>query len=369
MAQPETEGAERIILAGEERLESVIDSAPEMIFSLDPLNRVDLWNRGSKRLTGFDRAEVVNWSVDRLGVFDDPDQVLGLVDAARRRDVGDGKLTLRTKGYGKRVLSVSVSPLIDRQGKSHGVLFFGRDITPHMELHQKLLEGAAYLIWDADENAALGMFTEYLEMGYRGLLIARKSSLRRRLPGKNLETAWLVAGEGKGTRGLRVDRLVDKVAHFASFTERSIILLEGMHFLFGRLPFREFMDHIFRINERLIGTSCVLLIRLNPDLMSDEQVAMLESELTTLSSLEEDIMIEDRSSQLLRFVHEQNDRGSVVSIKKLMKELGLSYATVDSRLEDLEKKGLLFTRREGKVRAVYITDKGRSFITKGPIKD
>jgi predicted transcriptional regulator len=47
-----------------------------------------------------------------------------------------------------------------------------------------------------------------------------------------------------------------------------------------------------------------------------------------------------------------------------MKEFGIAYMTAANKIEVLEEKSLIITKREGKLRTIYITEKGKTLLHK-----
>ena len=47
-----------------------------------------------------------------------------------------------------------------------------------------------------------------------------------------------------------------------------------------------------------------------------------------------------------------------------MARFKIAYSTAAKRLEILEEKDLIFTKRQGKLRTVYISEKGKTFLHK-----
>ena len=94
-------------------------------------------------------------------------------------------------------------------------------------------------------------------------------------------------------------------------------------------------------------------------------MALIENELLILPSQKtEDLIIEDDLYNALKYIYEQNQNNAIVSVKKLMAKFSITYVTAASRLDSLESKGLIFTKKQGKIRAIFLTDKGKKLLHK-----
>jgi len=61
---------------------------------------------------------------------------------------------------------------------------------------------------------------------------------------------------------------------------------------------------------------------------------------------------------------EENKDNAIVSVKKVMARFKITYVTAASRLDSLESAGLIITKKQGKIRALFITEKGKKLYNK-----
>jgi predicted transcriptional regulator len=108
-----------------------------------------------------------------------------------------------------------------------------------------------------------------------------------------------------------------------------------------------------------------MFIRIDPSTVDNNKLAVFENELQNLPEQRvEDLIIEDYLYEKLKYIFEQNQINAIVSFKKIMNKFKISYVTAASRLDSLEKKGFIYTKKQGKLRAIFITDKGKSLLQK-----
>jgi len=147
--------------------------------------------------------------------------------------------------------------------------------------------------------------------------------------------------------------------------EETVILIERLDYLINKYSFEKVMDTLYEINDVIAKNSCLLLLRIDPATIETTKIALIENEFQMLPSQKiEGLTIEDEVHDILRFINEQNQNNAVVPIKKIMGKFTLAYSTVAKRLQVLEAKGLIFTKKQGKSRSVYISEKGKIFLHK-----
>jgi len=125
------------------------------------------------------------------------------------------------------------------------------------------------------------------------------------------------------------------------------------------------MDVLYEINDNITKNKCLLLLRIDPATIEKTQIALIENELQLLPSQKiEGLTIEDDVYDILRFIYEQNQNNAIVPIKKIMGRFKTCLFNGCKRLQVIETKGLIFTKKQGKTRTVTISDKGKTFIHK-----
>jgi predicted transcriptional regulator len=171
-------------------------------------------------------------------------------------------------------------------------------------------------------------------------------------------------GEGYDTiSDLRM--LLQKIKEICEKKKNVVILLERLDYLINKFSFEKVMDVLYEINDHISKNKCLLFLRIDPATITKTQMALIENELQLLPSQKiEGLTIEDEVYDILRFIYEQNQNNAIVPIKKVMGRFKLAYSTVAKRLQVLEMKGLIFTKKQGKSRTVTISDKGKTFLHK-----
>jgi PAS domain S-box-containing protein len=130
----------RLILA------AIVESSDDAIIGKDLNGTITDWNTGAERLYGYSADEVIGKPISLLLPPDHSDDF-----AAIMRKIGGGELvkhfeTVRQKKDGTRIeLSLTVSPIIDAEGRIVGAATIARDITERKRVEAALRESEELL--------------------------------------------------------------------------------------------------------------------------------------------------------------------------------------------------------------------------------
>ncbi len=353
-----------------ENLRNVIDSASELIISFDMNNRVSIWNKKAEHITGYKQIEVLNRSVGKLEVFESPENILEyikLVCSQKAPSYVDN--VLKTKDNEKRVIRFTGTDIKTSNNECIGALFIGKDITKEIELHKKLLGGNSYLISDKNNLSAIDLITDLTINEFKGLIITRGNpdQIKIQIPkSKNLEIVLLTREESKGIINIfNPENIINKIREFSKENKNSVILFDGIHYIISKFSFEEFIKSLYDINDIISKNKAILFVRIDPSTIESHQMAIIENELLILPGQKtEDLIIIDDIYDILKFVYTQNQDNAIVSIKKVMAQFNITYVTAASRLNSLETKGLIFTKKQGKIRAIFVAEKGKKLLHK-----
>jgi len=366
----ERKKAEEYTSRAKKHLRDVIDSTSELILAFDMNNRVTIWNKRAEIITGYKQIEVLNRSVGKLGVFDDPRMINDLIKTiCEKQKAGLENIILKTKDNEKKIIRVSGTIISEGINKCIGALFVGRDITKDMELHGKLLEGCSYLISNRNIKSSIDLFVNLILTGHKGLFVSRgtPSLIKSTVPRLNdIKIVLLSQEKIKEFHTIsNLELLKNEIQEFIKKNDKSIVLIDGIHYLLTRFSFEKLISMIYEINDLISKYKSILFIRIDPTTIDEQRFAIFENELQALPSQKiEGLIIEDEAYDILKYIYEENQLSSLVSYKKVMKKFKIAYLTAANKLEVLEEKGLIITKREGKLRTIYITEKGKTLLHK-----
>ncbi len=367
----ERQKQELFIVRTKDYLRTIIDSASELIVSFDMNHRLSTWNRTAEETTGYKQIEILNRSVDKLAVFENPTEINEIIDTVcEKQNVKHANIIVRIKNNDKRIIRIAASKLRGNQAECLGALFIGHDITRDLEIHGKLIDGNGYLILDEQSQSCFDLFVNLTYLGHKGMYITRSSPsmIQRTLPNTSIDVVLL--SETKNKLYNTTENLMDLKASIEAFTshnQNSVVLFEGLHYFLTKCSFQQFIETLYAINEVIARTKSILFLRVDPLMLQPSQMAILKNEFLQLPNQRiEDVLIEDESYNILRYVAEQNQLSAVVSVKKIMGKFNIAFATASSRLASLEKNDLVFSKKIGKIKAIYLTEKGTKLLQKRP---
>ena len=125
-------------------LAKVVESSDDAIVSKDLNSTITSWNPGAERIFGYTAAEAIGKSIRMIipaELQDEEDEVLSKIRAGERVDHYE---TVRQRKDGSRVaISLSVSPILDENGRVVGASKIARDISEAQRLLRQAREHAA----------------------------------------------------------------------------------------------------------------------------------------------------------------------------------------------------------------------------------
>lgn len=352
----------------QEFLKNVIDSVSELIISFDMNRRVTFWNKTAEKITGYKNIEVINRGVTKLEVFENSKAISNLIsDVCKFIDKKNVNIFLNSKKNEKKIIRVSGTAIKGRDNTCIGAVFYGNDITSDFELHEGFLEGSSYLLPHRNDKLSLKIFLKMTIIGYEGLLITRSSPsiIKSKIPiSKNISVNILSQESFEEFDTIpSLDSLNKKIQKFSEDNNKSIILLDGVHYLLTKFSFEQFAEYLYRIKDINAKNKSILFVRVDPQILNNQDMAVLENELQISPTFKiENIILEEDIFNILNYIFEQNQANTLVSYKKVMTKFKIAYLTAASRLRDLESKGLIVTKRKGKLRTIFITERGENLI-------
>jgi PAS domain S-box-containing protein len=366
----ERKKVEKQAVEAKEHFQNVIDSTDEIIISLDGNNRISTWNNSAEDVTGYKRKEVLNRTISKLPLFRDSQNVTDVIkNVSKGKKTGIDDLVIITKNNAKKIIRFKGSVLKGKSNQRIGVIFVGEDITKDIEIHGKLVDGNSYLFPDKNIDSAIDLFVDLVRTNYDGLFITRSNPemVKSMVPPSSKIDVVLFSHEKlAGFKNISdVKTLVQHIKDFTNKHKKPLILLDGLHYLITKFSFETFVDALYQINEIVAKNHSIMFIRFDPSIVDENKMAIIENELHKLPSQKiEGITLADSVYDMLKFIYEQNQNNALVPYKKVMSRFKIAYSTAAKRLEELENKGLIFTKRQGKLRTVYISEKGKTLLHK-----
>jgi PAS domain S-box-containing protein len=118
-------------------LAAIVDSSDDAIIGKDHDGIITSWNAGAERLYGYTAHEAIGESISLLLPEGREDEIPAILDRLRRGERVDSFETVRQTKDGRRIdVSLTVSPIRDRHGRTTGASAVARDITARKRAEQ-----------------------------------------------------------------------------------------------------------------------------------------------------------------------------------------------------------------------------------------
>jgi|GEM_PF-1729504 len=356
-------------MEAKENLKNIIDSSSELIFSFDLDRRLKSWNRSASQLTGFSAKEVKGRYLHKLPFFVDNKAISEMItDVSEKKNSIKERIVVESKKGEKRVLSLLISPLQDSSRNCIGTLFIGRDITTSVEMHKFLVFGNSYLLCESDAKKSFSLLIDMVDESTHGLFISRihSAQLKTKYSQENLHFIGIGSLKNESLSIVEsLEELKEELIIFCKTHKKCVVLLDAAHFFFTKFSFETFTSWLFEITEHIYLNKSLLFVRVDPDLIDKRQESILKNELKIPPSQDIDnVKLNDELAQILVFIKTQNENNSLVPLKKIMSEFDIVYLTAAKRIGLLEEKGLVFTRKQGKAKMIFISEKGKNVLNK-----
>ena len=117
-------------IASDAFLAALVNSSSDAVLSQDLNGYITSWNRGAQKVFGYTAEETIGQHVTMLFPVDRYDEEPGILARIRRGEQIDHYETVRKRKDGTLIdISLTVSPILDRDGKIIGASKIARDIT------------------------------------------------------------------------------------------------------------------------------------------------------------------------------------------------------------------------------------------------
>jgi PAS domain S-box-containing protein len=143
-------------------LAAIVDSSDDAIISEDLTGRITSWNKGAERIFGYTAREAIGQSLMMLIPEDRQEEELQILARLQRGEAVDHFETFRRRKDGKLLnISLTISPVMDRQGGIIGGSEIARDIT-EVKRAEEAIKGL-----NSQQTADLDAMTRMQELSTR----------------------------------------------------------------------------------------------------------------------------------------------------------------------------------------------------------
>ncbi|HHT9125274.1 MAG TPA: PAS domain S-box protein [Candidatus Brocadiia bacterium] len=127
----------------ERHLASVVESANDIVVSMDPYGLIMTWNNAAERISGFIESNLLGNHLATICPDDQQVELRSVLhDLAKGRTVKNVEINLMTKGFKYIPISWSFSLMRDDENQIVGIVGVGRDLTERRALEAQLVQSA-----------------------------------------------------------------------------------------------------------------------------------------------------------------------------------------------------------------------------------
>ncbi len=359
--------AELNIQRGKNHLQNIIDSTSEIIFTIGNDNKIKTWNKTAEQITGYKKKHVVGKSIKKVELFEYPSEIEEHITAIQNEKTTIlNEISINTIYGITRIFSVSPSYITDESNNIIEILFVCRDITKEKETFGKIQSGNSYLILESDNNAVIEIFNFLLKSKKLGLYIGR-------IPNKELQTSFkknipsiIKLTEEKDDQyptSNNIEEVYKKIKDFIKNKNNTVIIIDRMDYLITNYSFESVMKTLYKINDLIQKQDSILLLRVNPSIINQSQIAILNEDFKKLPSQKiSDIQISQEQYEILIHIQNEINNNILVTYGNIGKTFSISKVTAKKRLESLKYSGLIYSRKQGKSKILNITEKGKNLL-------
>ncbi len=219
-----------------------------------------------------------------------------------------------------------------------------------------------YLVKELNPDRAYGLLSDRMADGYKGLCVTRTNpaDIKKKY---NLSTpvVWLTSQSNKKfATSSDMDELRSMIRKFIKTNKKSVVLLDRFDYLINLYDFTSFMKFIYAINDEVAANRSILVLNINPNTLSPQELSLLQQELQELpkpkpeagSELPEDLY------EILAFV----SNSEKVSFKDVSRKFSITKTTTRKRINNLEARQLVTVRKNGRNKIVRMAETGKSLV-------
>ncbi|MDG6218349.1 MAG: PAS domain S-box protein, partial [Candidatus Thermoplasmatota archaeon] len=346
-------------------LKNVIDSASEFIFTLDDEYRITMWNKTVENITGKTSAQLIGKKIKNVPNIMNPQL---LIDCLKNTALGyntyETNLIVKSKNGKLFTFDISCSIIEETGNKNKGYIIFGKNVTQARRINEKLVWGSSYIQYKKTILNDETFLVDIQSQNNSILLITRESSqITEEIVKLDIDILYLDDNTTDNTHIYSCEQVFSKISTYCNTHDSSVIIINRLDYLIMNNSFETVLKLIYRINSLVARINAVLIIQVNSDMFSKNQLKLLEEELQLLKGFEvEDFSLEEPLYKLLRFIYEQNQKNVAVPYGAIGKHFDISKVTTGKRILELEQKGLVSISIKGRMKTIHTTIKGEELL-------
>jgi predicted transcriptional regulator len=248
------------------------------------------------------------------------------------------------------------------------VVFICKDITLINANYGQLIPGQSYLINDEEITSTLNLLNILLDKNQKGAIITRKpyENIIQQINAKQVSIAILSSTPIPKAKTITdLHSLKTYIKNITNKDKNSVICITRLDYLITLFGFQAVLNSLYEINDIIRKNQAILLLQINNQLLQEKEFELLREEYYSLPSKEiREIYLNDSSVELLSYIYEQNQSNLKVYQKNICNQLSISKVTAQKRIDELIDKELVFSKKQGRIKNLHVTEKGKEFLKK-----
>jgi len=237
-----------------------------------------------------------------------------------------------------------------------------KDVLKENLINKKLQDGFAYLLDDENIDQALDIYSSFIQKNYRGIIISRQID-DFTIKYNNTKIFNLSLDKKEGLSTISSLNQLEKIIENNIKKHKIIIILDRIDFFLSIFPFNEIIKTFYRINDLIKNHKSILILRINSKLLNESELSLFNEEYIKLKSDKIfDIIIRDDLIDIIKYIENENKMNINVTFGDIGKKFNISKVTVKSRIETLINKDLIYSKKIGKTKILYLTELGEKVL-------
>lgn len=353
-----------------EYFEKLVNNTSEIIFTIDKNYRIILWNKTAENITGIKAKKIVGRDIRKIDNFENSSEITTFLNQRLNGQPATiDEIIIKTFFGSKRLVNVSPSIVKDQKNNITDVIFICNDITMKDATHGKLVTSRSYLIIDDTMETTFSIFNNLINANQKGLFITRMQYEKaiQHINKKHASIVLLSPTSMEAVKTIQsLKELKEQIKKFVTENKNGVICINRSDYLFTLYGYQDVLITLYDINDIIRKNKALFLFQVNNELLDKNQLQTLKEEFYSLPSKEiKQIFLDDRLFEMLRYIYEQNQSNNRVYQKNLCSQLSISKVTAQKRIDELINKGLILSKKQGRIKNLYITNKGKEMLRKG----
>jgi PAS domain S-box-containing protein len=348
--------------------ESIVESMAEGIMILDEDGLVTFINPKIEELLGYKSSEILGTHWEKRLASDYRRRMRDTYSENLQGEQDRFEGVLMKKNKTELPVLISASPQI-KENVFKGVLIVITNITDQKKEHfareelmkYKIKRGSSYLVEEKVLDRAKNVVTELYKNHFDGIIITREHPEKIKSEiNINVPIYWMT-NDPKDKASVKPQfSLLEKIID-DTIDRNTFVFLDRFDYIVTQNSFKEALNFIQHLNEIFYSRRAILIISLDPNTLSAQELSLLEKETSVIEIKQEERLSADLID-ILEFVNKFNRVGEHPSYSQVGDEFKITRTTARKRIRDLVDKGLISERKSGRFKYLVITDKGKEYL-------